>query len=172
MARKHLSVVALILLAACGGRETASEERAAAVNDATVAADSGMAPQAPPAPAAGLGTGACAFITEAEVSAIMKHEMKFGNATEFECGLASASADPTKSVAYQLQAGTASYDAMATSATKQVLQDVGEKAVLTNNMVAAVKKGRTYLGGVFDSAAPDSMGEKSVELARKVTARM
>lgn len=172
MTRKALAVFALTLLIACGGNETATTTQDSAPSTSAAATDSTVAPQAQEAPAAGLGTGQCALITLAEASVVMKHEMKFAPASTSECGLRSASDDPSKSISFQVQPGTGTYDLMATAAGTQVLQGVGDKAVLANNMVAAVKGGRTYLGGVFDSADTASMGDKSIELAKKVVARM
>jgi hypothetical protein len=61
---------------------------------------------------------------------------------------------------------------MTTSGQGESVTGVGDKASVLNNMVVAVKGGRTYMGGVYDGSAPTTMKPKSIDLAKKVTARM
>lgn len=105
----------------------------------------------------------------------MGHEMKFKEASNpNECVLVSASNDATKSVSFQVHPGTDAYDAMASAQGQEPLSGIGEKAVIGTgtNMVVAFKGGRTYIGGAYDAAAPATVRDKAIELARKAVARM
>ena len=123
----------------------------------------------------GLGAGPCAYMSEAEASTIMGHTMKFVEGNDrSQCTLHSASGDRTKSMSFQVTPGTMAYDQTAAAPGHEKVSGVGENAVVSpvTNLVVAVKGGRSYMGGVFDAAAPESVQPKSIELAKRVTARM
>lgn len=169
--RESITLLFMLLFAACAKENVGTSETAAP----PPAAASETTSSASPAAAEPVGTGACALVTLAEVASVMGHQMKFKDATNpNECVFVSAFDDPTKSVSFQVHPGTDTYTAMQAGQGQEVVSGVGEKAVIgsTTNLVIAVKGGRTYLGGVYDSSAPATVRNKSIELAKKAVARM
>lgn len=169
MTRQSIALL-FIVFVACAKENTATTDTVAAAPTATETTAS-----AAPVPAEPVGSGACAFVTLAEVTTVMGHEMKFKQADNpAECVLVSASGDATKSVSFQVMQGTEAFTAMQTGQVQEELTGIGEKAVIgkTTNLVAAIKGGRTYLGGAYDASAPTTVHDKSIELAKKAVARM
>ena len=157
-----LSIV--VLLAGCAGE---SADTAATPSATSARTETGVAPEAPSS-----ASGPCAGITDADVTEVMGHDMKAGQPTNpSECLFLSATGDTTKSVAFQIVPGEATYNQM--SAGAEAIAGIGDKAVaLGPNMVAAMKSGKTFFGGVYDGTDPAGAKQKSIELAKKVVARM
>lgn len=179
MTAKPLLLLALVTLGACKLETTTTTTTSSSTQQATpsaaVATETTATAATATSPTDAVGTGACALVTLGEVSEVMAHAMKFKEATNpAECVLVSASDDATKSVSFQVHDGTQPYDAMQSGQKQEPIPDLGEKAVIgaTTNMVLVVKGGRTYIGAVYDAAAPTTAKEKSIELARKAVARM
>ena len=169
--RPSIALIFILMFLACAKENAVTSNTAAP----PPAAETQTTASAPPAAAEAVGTGACALVTLSEVGSLMGHQMKFKEAANpSECVLVSAADDPTKSVSFQVFPGTDTYAAMAGGQGQEVVSGIGEKALIgtTTNMVVAVKGGRTYLGGVFDSSAAATVRNKSIELAKKAVARM
>jgi hypothetical protein len=172
MIRQSLALLAIVAFVACSKETPATSDTAAIPPPASVTETATAATEPDAGP---VGTGACALITLNEASGVMGHAMKFKEGTNpLECVLISASDDPTKSISFQVMPGTDTYQAMQAGQQQEPLPGVGDKAVIgaTTNLVIAVSNGRTYMGGVFDSAAPATAKEKSIEIAKKAVARM
>jgi hypothetical protein len=169
---RSIAVLALVILTACGEKTSESTKKKPdeTTPDATTAATTSSVASNSATPGQ-----PCSYITEAEATEIMGHPMKFNaEARPGECNFISASGDQTKSMSFQIAGGTVFYDAMASAVGNEPLSAIGDKAVLvpTTNMVAAVKGGHSYLGGVYEGGDMAKAKPKSVELAKKVVARM
>ena len=174
MNRNYLVVLMLFAAISCGREETSTAESTTAQSETTAATQTSSVADTPSTSTgepASLAGGPCALITEADASQVMGHDMKFGTATNAsECLLISANGDTTKSLSFQVVPGTSIYDQMAPGG--QPVGGIGEKAATVGNLVVAVKNNRTYLGGIYDGASPSTMGQKSVDLAKKIVPRM
>lgn len=151
----------VLLLAGCAGEEAPHT----ATTEAVPAATSAAAPRA-------AASGPCLGVTDADITEVMGHGMKAGQPTNAsECLFVSATGDTTKSVAFQIVPGEATFNQMSTGA--EAVDGVGDKAVILGpNTVAAMKGGKTFFGGVYDGTDPSGAKQKSIELAKKVVARM
>jgi hypothetical protein len=171
--RNFLAVLMLFAVISCGHETTTAESSPAQsettpVTETSSATETSSHPTGEPAASAG---GPCTLITEEDASQVMAHDMKFGTANSAsECLLISAKGDTTKSLSFQVVPGSSMYDQMA--AGGQPLGGIGEKAATVGNLVVALKNNRTYLGGIYDGASPSTMGQKSVDLAKKIVPRM
>lgn len=172
MRRRTISMLALLVLASC--KEKSSESMTVEADSTSPAATTAEASAAASAVSPSAGQ-TCSYTTEAEVTEIVGHPMKFAEPPKpSECNLLSATGDTTKSVSFQIHDGTSSYDTMTAGPGFEPLSGVGEKAVLASatGMVLAVKNNRSYLGAVYVGTDVAQGKEKSLALARKIVPRM
>ena len=177
--RHGIALLTMALAAGCGGQGSSGSGGGTSA-PAGQASPAGAPPARDQEAAATRGggiaagdAGPCALVSEAEASEIMGHAMTRGEATSAgECLMVSASGDTTKSVSFQVIPGTQMYDASAKGLPP--VEGVGDKAAAMGggNVIIAVAKGRTFMGGVYDGQNLAAGKERSVALARKAVARM
>ena len=170
-------LLAVAVTAGCGGGANDTAGRppspsAPPVGGPASAAAASPGTAAEAAMAAQMGTDPCGLVTEAEATEIMGHPMKKGEAQkQMECLMVSASGDATKSISFQVVPGTEMFDQA--GAKMPAVAGVGEKAAsMGDNVVIAVNRGRTFIGGVYDGANLAAGKERTLALAKKAVSRM
>ena len=170
--RPVVAALAALIIISCGEKRSSEPVTSSSDTSGTTSTNTPPAINADSRPTPTPGQP-CSYVTEAEVTEVMGHPMKFGEAKPGECTLVSASGDLTKSASFQIGDGSTLYDAMAGGGGEPV-SGLGDKAVVVpvTNIVAAKKGSRNYMGGVYLGPNTADAKTKSIELARKVVPRI
>lgn len=165
------AVLVFVLLTSCGERTSTTTSAPAGEPSTATTASTAPLPASAITPVAGQP---CSYVTEAEVSDVFGHPMKFAEAKPGECNLLSSQGDNTKSFSFQILDVAGLYEQATAGPGFEPLSGVGDKAVIapSTNMVLASKGSRTYMGAAYLGTETAAARQKSTALAQKIVARL